>query len=128
MSEFNGLRLSFRNAASNFADWNIRTVFLRAEIPHRGTVFSRVKNAGTGLRDMRGEMDGRKKSPLFGGLESIFLEEDRGDRKHDAALRHFRPMMSGDSSHPDGACLPDAAGNDDAIRPAGMMPPYRYTM
>jgi hypothetical protein len=46
---------------------------------------------------------GEKKSPLFGGPESIFLEEDRGDRKHDAASRHFRPMMSGDSSHPDGA-------------------------
>jgi hypothetical protein len=49
-------------------------------------LFSRVKNgAGSGPG-----AEGRKKSPLVGGLESIFLEEDRGDRKHYAAL-HKKP-------------------------------------
>jgi hypothetical protein len=46
---------------------------------------------------------GQKKSPLFGGLESIFLEEDRGDRKHDAASHKNRPMMFHDDSHSCGA-------------------------
>jgi hypothetical protein len=50
-----------------------------------------------------GKTAGRKKSPLVGGLESIFLEEDRGDRNHDAASQQNRPMMFRDGSHPAGA-------------------------
>jgi hypothetical protein len=46
---------------------------------------------------------GQKKSPLVGGLESIFLEEDRGDRKHCAAAHKNRPMMFRDERHPPGA-------------------------
>jgi hypothetical protein len=45
----------------------------------------------------------QKKSPLVGGLESIFLEEDRGDRKQCAALHKNRPMMFRDERHPPGA-------------------------
>jgi hypothetical protein len=51
----------------------------------------------------RPEAQGQKKSPLFGGLESIFLEEDRGDRKHDAASHKNRPMMFRDERHSPGA-------------------------
>jgi hypothetical protein len=58
-----------------------------------------VKNGGKIGR----EAEGQKKSPLFGGLESIFLEEDRGDRNHDAASHNVRPMMFHDDSHPPGA-------------------------
>jgi hypothetical protein len=50
-----------------------------------------------------GSDPGKKKSPLFGGLESIFLEEDRGDRKHCAAMHKNRPMMFRDERHPPGA-------------------------
>jgi hypothetical protein len=50
-----------------------------------------------------GKVNGEKKSPLFGGLESIFLEEDRGDRKHCAATHKNRPMMFRDERHPRGA-------------------------
>jgi hypothetical protein len=45
---------------------------------------------------------GQKKSPLLGGLESIFLEENRGDRKHDAARHKNRPMTIHDDSHSPG--------------------------
>jgi hypothetical protein len=93
------LRVSFLNAESSFADWNIRAVCGRSQIPHRGTVFSRVKNG----RVWPGKTDGRKKSPLSSGLESIFLEEDRGDRKHCAALHKNSPMTFGDVRHPPGA-------------------------
>jgi hypothetical protein len=40
-----------------------------------------------------------KKKPAFGGLESIFLEEDRGDRKHDAAAHKKSPMTFRDDCH-----------------------------
>jgi hypothetical protein len=55
-----------------------------------------VKNGG----ESRPKPQGQKKSPLFGGLESIFLEEDRGDRKHDAASHKNSPMTFHDDSHP----------------------------
>jgi hypothetical protein len=58
-----------------------------------------VKNGG----DLPGKTDGRKKSPLSSGLESIFLEEDRGDRKHCAAPHKNSPMMFGDERYPPGA-------------------------
>ena len=44
-----------------------------------------------------------KKKPAVGGLESIFLEEDRGDRKHDAASHNNRPMIVRDSGYLPGA-------------------------
>jgi hypothetical protein len=44
-----------------------------------------------------------KKKPAVGGLESIFLEEDRGDRNHDAALHNTRPMIVRDSGYLPGA-------------------------
>jgi hypothetical protein len=89
----------YRNAESNFADWNIRADWRRSKIPHCGTVFSRVKNG----RVCPGKTNGRKKSPLSSGLESIFLEEDRGDRKHCAASHKNSPMTFGDERYPPGA-------------------------
>jgi hypothetical protein len=99
--KFNELSHVFRNAASNFAHWNIGAIFWMVEIPHRGTLFSRVKN---GL-DWPGQNGRQKKSPLRERAESIFLEEDRGDRKHDAASHKNRPMTFRDGRHPAGACL-----------------------
>jgi hypothetical protein len=91
--------MSFRNPERSFANWNIRTVCLRPKIPHRGMLFSRVKNG----RVCPGKTNGRKKSPLSSGLESIFLEEDRGDRKHCAASHKNSPMTFGDERHSPGA-------------------------
>jgi hypothetical protein len=79
----------------------------------------------------RGKTDGQKKSPLRERAESIFLEEDRGDRKHDAASQQNSPMMFRDGSHPDGACLPAGAAGRQGTTPSarpGMMLAYRYIM
>jgi hypothetical protein len=56
---------------------------------------------GGGKKDVRS--GGIKKKPAVGGLESIFLEEDRGDRKHDAASHNNRPMIVRDSGYLPGA-------------------------
>jgi hypothetical protein len=107
---FNELARAFRNAANNFAEWNICPIWRKREIPHRGTLFSRVKNAAPSRADRRGRKQENgdakrrnKKKPAGRGLESIFLEEDRGDRNHDAASHHNRPMIVRDSGYPPGA-------------------------
>jgi hypothetical protein len=59
-----------------------------------------VKNAVPTRRPAM-EQDGKKwnakrmdkKKPAVGGLESIFLEEDRGDRNDDGALHQNGPMI-----------------------------------
>jgi hypothetical protein len=100
VSVFNELALAFRNAANNFAEWNICPTWRKAGIPHRGTLFSRVKNGAPRRADRRGRTQGKryakrldKKKPAVGGLESISLEEDRGDRNHHGALHQNGPMI-----------------------------------
>jgi hypothetical protein len=110
----NELSNSFRIAANDFAHWNFMNSDERPGFPHCGTTFSRVKNGGgravvvawrRGWQrvHVRCRRTTGKKKPADERAESIFLEEDRGDRNHHAAMHKFRPMMFRDGSHPLGA-------------------------
>jgi hypothetical protein len=41
----------------------------------------------------------QKKARSVCGLESIFFEENRGDRQHDAFIAHIRPIYCSDTGY-----------------------------
>jgi hypothetical protein len=43
--------------------------------------------------------DDKKKARWLSGLQTIFLEENSGDRCNYAALRYVRPMMNSDTGY-----------------------------
>jgi hypothetical protein len=42
---------------------------------------------------------GKKKARWLSGLQTIFLEENSGDRSQYVAVRYIRPMMNSDTCH-----------------------------
>jgi hypothetical protein len=46
-----------------------------------------------------GQAAGTKKKPAFGGLQTIILEENSGDRCNYAAPPHIRPILNFDNSY-----------------------------